>query len=76
MRIFKIFPAEHARGPPKSRFWDLSCLKLTLPEKTTLRKVTKIGAPSLKNSEYAPDMKHFQKAYLRPFPGPNVFIFS
>ena len=29
-----------------------------------------------KNSEYAPDMKHFERAYLRPFPGLNVFVFS
>ena len=25
--------------------------------------------------EYAPDMKQFQKAYLRPFPGLNVLTF-
>ena len=28
------------------------------------------------NSEYAPDMKHYQRAYLRPFPGLNVFVLS
>ena len=39
--------------------------------------MTKIGAPfPEKNSEYAPDIKHFQKAYLHPFPGLNVFAFS
>ena len=44
MQIFKIFPGEPARGPPKSRFWNLSCLKLNLPEKNALEQVTKIGA--------------------------------
>ena len=51
----------------------LSCLKLTLPEKTTLEKVTKFD-PLLsdKISKYAPNVKQFQKAYSRPFPGLNV----
>ena len=55
----------------------VSCLKLTLPEKNTLEKVTKIGAPSLKKKfVYASDIKHFQKAYLRPFAGLNAFAFT
>ena len=29
-----------------------------------------------KISEYAPDINHFQKAYLRPFASLNVFAFS
>ena len=29
-----------------------------------------------KNSAYAPDMKHFQKACLRSFSALNVFAFS
>ena len=51
MQIFKIFPGEHVPGPPKSRFWCGPCLKLTkltLPKRTALKKVTKIGVPSLK----------------------------
>ena len=36
-----------APGTPLSRFWHLSCLKLTLPEKIRLKKVTKIDAPFL-----------------------------
>ena len=27
-----------------------------------------------KISEYASDMKHFKKAYIRPFPALNVFV--
>ena len=42
-----------------------------------LKKVTKFGVPPPeKNSKYAPDLKHFQWAYLRPFPGLNVLVFS
>ena len=44
MSIFKNVSGEHAPGPPKV---ILNSLKLTLPEKTTLEKVTKFGAPSL-----------------------------
>ena len=33
---------------PLGRFWDLSGLKITLPGKIRLKKVTKIDAPSLK----------------------------
>ena len=73
----KTFRGNMHQDPPLSRFWCLSCLKLTLPKKITLEKVTKISVPSLKkNSEYDPDMKHFQKAYLRLFPGLNVSAFS
>ena len=51
----------------------LNCLNSTLLEKTLLEKVTKFDTPSLKKfSKYAPDMKHFKKAYLRPFLGLNV----
>ena len=42
------FPGEHAPGPHKSRFWHLNCLKVTLPEKMRLKKVTKIDALFLK----------------------------
>ena len=49
------------------------CLQLILPEKSTLEKMSKFGATSLnKFLEYSPDMKHFQRAYLRLFPGLNV----
>ena len=66
MQIFKIFPGKRY----------LSCLKSTLPKKTALEKWWRLVSSLWKNSEYAPDMKHFQKAYLRPFPGLNVFVFS
>ena len=45
---FQNFFGEHAPGPPQSRFWHLSCFKITLPEKIRLKKVTKIDAPTLK----------------------------
>ena len=78
MQFFKKFPGEHAPGPPWSRFWYLSCLKITLPGKMRLKKVTKMDAPPEKISECAPDITHFQKQkpYLRPFPSLNVFAFS
>ena len=60
---------------PLELFLVLELLKINFAEKTALEKVTKIGAPSLKKI-LAPDIKHFQKAYLRPFPGLNVFVFS
>ena len=34
------------------------------------------SSPPEKNSEYAPDMKHFQRTYFRPFLGLHVFVFS
>ena len=42
-------------------------------KKNTLEKEKKFAALlSEKNSEYDPDMKHFQRAYLRPLQGLNV----
>ena len=54
----------------------LKWLKIYSAEKTMLEKVTKFNALPKKISEYVPDMKHFKKADLRPFPGLNVFVFS
>ena len=47
-KFLKMFQASMTPNPPWSRFWHLSCLKITLPEKTRLKKVTKIDARSLK----------------------------
>ena len=51
MQVFsKFFRGACPRTPQESflGFWFLNCLKLTLPEKTTLEKVTKVGALFLK----------------------------
>ena len=72
MQIFKNFPGEHAPQTPVKSFLALTLLKIYSSGKNTLKKVTKIDAPSLKKfSEYASDTKHFQKPYLRPFPRPE-----
>ena len=77
MQIFKNFPGKHAPGLPWNRFCYLGCLKLTLPEKTLRLKSDEIFVPfPEKNSEYASDTQHFQKAYVRPFPNLNVLVFS
>ena len=49
-------------------------LFLTLPRSNSAGKDVKMWSLStpLKNSEYAPYTKHFQRVYLRPFPGLNV----
>ena len=60
---------------PLESFCYLSCLELTLPGKTALEKSDEIWCPlPEKKSQCAPDMKHFQRAYLRPFPRLNVFL--
>ena len=53
--------------PPDSQesFLILKLLKIKSDEKTTLEKVTKLVPLPEKISEYALDMKHFQRAYLR-----------
>ena len=73
----KIFRRNMSPDLPES-FLLLKLLKINLAEKkTTLEKVTKFDAPSPKtNSEYASDMKHYQKAYLRAVSVLNVFVFS
>ena len=64
--MFKNFPGEHAPGPSGAFFCSSTCFKLILPEKTTaLEKMLKFGVPSLKKiSDYASDMKHFQRTFL------------
>ena len=59
---------------PEFFFCFSICIKVTLPEKNTLKKRQNQNLMSYptKKSEYAPDTKHFQRAYLPPFPGINV----
>ena len=40
--------------------------------KTTLKKSQNLATSSLTKSNYDPDVKHSQRAYLHSFPGPNV----
>ena len=62
--------------PPKAVFVT-KLLKITLPGKDCAWKSDEIWCPlPEKNSEYAPDMKHFERTYFRPFPGLHVFVFS
>ena len=62
---------------PLKSFLLLKLLEITLPGKNCAWKSDEIWCPlPEKNSEYAPDMKHFERTYLRPFPDQNVFIFS
>ena len=76
MQIFKHFSREHAPRPPWSRFCYFSCLKLNLPEKLSL-KSHENWCPSQKKILNTPlTWKRFQKVYLLPFPGLNVFAFS
>ena len=46
---FQKIPGKAPPRIPQSCFRQLSCLKLTLPEKIRLKKVTKIDASSLQN---------------------------
>ena len=73
---FRKFSGVACPRTPLQSFLALKLLKINSAEKIRLKKVTKVDASSLKFSEYAPDTKHFQKAYLRPFPSLNVFAFS
>ena len=62
---------------PLESFLALKMLKNSSSGKNALEKSDENECPfPQKISEYAPDMKHFQKAYLRPFPSSNVFAFS
>ena len=74
MSFLKTFLGEPTLRPPLKSFLLLKLLKINSAGKTALEKKTKIGAFSLikKISEYALDMKQFQRAYERPFPGLNV----
>ena len=58
---------------PLESFLLLKLPKINCAEKNTLKEVTKFGAPSIPENfsecAYAPDMKHFQRAYLGLFPG-------
>ena len=48
-------------------------LFLDLLQSNSAWKISKCGVfPPPKDSQYAPDVKHFQRAYLRPFPGLNT----
>ena len=75
MQIFKKFSGEHAPGTPKSSFCYL--LKInSAGKKLRLKKWRNLVFSPGKNSECAPNMKHSKRAYLRSFPGLNVFVFS
>ena len=74
---------EHAHTPPRGSMpthlreliCSSICFKVTPPEKNCSKNVKiKILCPSKKSSEFALDMKHFQRAYLPPFPGLNVEV--
>ena len=77
-KFSKIFRGSKPPDPPRIVFVTvLKLLKInSAGKKTRLEKVTKFNALSKKISEYVPDMKHFKKANLRPFPGLNVYVFS
>ena len=76
-QIFKKF-----RGSMSPDFLELFCFsvyfEVILPEKTALKKCQNQNLVPLqkKNSEYAPDIKLFQRVHLRPFPGQNGFVFG
>ena len=72
------------KGACPQTFWSLffcssTCFKLILPEKLQnlrLKKCRNSVLSLLKEiSDYASDMKHFQRAYLRPFPRLDVYRF-
>ena len=44
---FQNISGEHALGP-SAAFFSSTCFKIILQEKTTLEKMSKFGAPSLK----------------------------
>ena len=57
-------------------FGSSICFKLILPEKNYAGKYVENWCPFLKKIfDYASDMKHFQRAYLRPFPRLDVYGF-
>ena len=61
---------------PLESFLALKMLKNNSSGKNTLEKSdeNRCSFPQ-KVSEYAPDMKHFQKTYFRPLRSSNVFAF-
>ena len=61
---------------PLESFLALKFFKINSAGKIRLKKWQNWCLFPEKSSEYALDMKHFQKAYLRPFPSLNVFAFS
>ena len=75
-KISKTFGGACPRTPLES-FLAIKLLKINSAGTNTLEKSDENWCLLPKQiSEYAPDMKHFQKAYLRPFPSLNVFSFS
>ena len=75
-KFSKIFRGSMSPDPLESCL-VLKLLKINSAEKNYASKSDEnwCSLPE-KNSEYAPDMKHFQKTYLRQFPCLNVFAFS
>ena len=70
---FQKFSRGTCPRTPLESFLTLKLLKNNSSGKNTLKKSDEYWCPL---PEYAPDMKHFQKAYLRPFASLNVFAFS
>ena len=75
-KFSKILQGSMPPDSPIESFLVLKLLELKLSKKTALEKLTKIGALPENFSEYTLGIKHFQKAYLRPFLGLSVFVFS
>ena len=74
---FQIFSGGACPRTILELYLVLKLLKIKSAEINCACKSDKNWCPLLqKISEYAPDMKHFQKVYLRPFRGLNVFAFS
>ena len=75
-KFSKIFRRSMSPDPPRVLLL-LKLLVINSAGKSTLEKSDEIrcSLPE-KNFPCIPDMKHFQRAYLRPFPGLNVFVFS
>ena len=75
MQILKNFPGEHASQTTLEPFLFLNLLQINSAGKNrpTLETMSKFNAlvPE-KMFEYAPDMKHFRRAYLRLFLDLNV----
>ena len=58
---------------PLEPFLFLNWLQINSAVKNTRNKMSKFNALIPENiSEYVPNMKHFQRAYLRPFLSLNV----
>ena len=71
---FRKFSGKHAPGPLPESFLELKLFKINSGGRNYARKSNEIRCPfpDKKISEYAPDMRKFQRVYLRQFWGQNV----